>query len=1007
VPSPASPDAGPARRSSWLLAGLAVLTGLLGLLAVLAPVIADDPVVSWPRAGEAPTSTVLPLSPYRPLQLDATVPCATLRALDARGGGDALRTVPADASDAGAEGVVVAAADGSVTVTASGADLVTEPLPAGDCTYLVAADAGGVRVSRDGTGLVAEPGLLPPQVAQLETAAEGLPAAAGLAVELHTDARYESTPTVLKNVLLVLHGVALAALLMLAWRRWRGAGPGLVRPRLSAADAAVVAVSMAWAVLGPMNIDDSWYLLMARNAQESGYVGNYIYQFNVTENPFSTSQYVMQAWGALGGWGLLWMRLLPLTYGLVTYGLLRVLLTTALERVGWWQPVPWALAAAHLLWFLSYGITLRPEPLIVVGTAAVMVLAELARRRESVGVLGTATALAALTVTVSPTGLVAFAPLLFALPWLLRWLRAADWSSRVGAVLLGAVAASVVVLPGFADASLGDVLESTAVHRWYYRQYPWYAEFVHYQNLLDTSDQGSWARRLPVLLTLAVLLGAAIAAGRRSGTGGPVGALLARSAVVTALALASMMLTPTKWVNHFGAVAAPATVLLAAAVLRSPVPRRAPAAAVVLATVVTGAAAAIGFAGPNLWRPFSDWGQPFGNHANIDTPFEFSLTAPSIGPFALRNPVLWLAVALAAVWWVRRRDRPVGLTPDRAVLVTAMSLTVALLLAVFTVAPLRQYPGPSIALMNVQALAGARCGLAGDVQVLADAQRGLGAPVGVAELNGSLRAAGLPDRPLPANRPAAVWHDDVADSTTGSLRTPWYPLPAVDEDAAVLVPLAGDRAPEQRVVLEFATGTPGDPEQVSTVVLDPGPFSDGWTEVSTGLADVKLKDPTAVRVTAVDRLAGPETWIAVAEPRLVQPRGITQLTAGKAVFADQVSAALWPCVDQVAIGNGIAEAPEIRLRAGDGLEGAVEDNSVFPPNGGTLVQLDRTAEFAELPSSLSPVGAPTLQWGHVERVNPDHPVGLVDLRVERVQRWGWVRLPTLAGEAYTGRTYIG
>ncbi|MDQ3989248.1 MAG: arabinosyltransferase, partial [Actinomycetota bacterium] len=210
-PSPATTPhpMGPRHRSPWLLAGLAALTGILGLLAVLAPVTADDPVVSWPRAGEQPASTVLPLSPYRPLQLQATVPCTVLQALDARGGGAALRTMPADAWAAVDQGLLVTVAAGQVRVRASGMGLVTEPVPARDCTYQIRADSGGVRVERDGTELAVESGLLPPQVAQLETALEGLPAASGLAVELHTDARYESSPTVLKTVLLVAHALAL------------------------------------------------------------------------------------------------------------------------------------------------------------------------------------------------------------------------------------------------------------------------------------------------------------------------------------------------------------------------------------------------------------------------------------------------------------------------------------------------------------------------------------------------------------------------------------------------------------------------------------------------------------------------------------------------------------------------------------------------------------------------------------------------------------------------------
>ena len=103
---------------------------------------------------------------------------------------------------------------------------------------------------------------------------------------------------------------------------------------------------------------------------------------SVTENPFALAQYVLQAWGSLGGWGLPWLRLVPLAYGLATYAVLRWLLAVALDRVARRPLVPWALAGAHLLWFLGYGITLRPEPLIVLGTAVTWLLVELARRRR-------------------------------------------------------------------------------------------------------------------------------------------------------------------------------------------------------------------------------------------------------------------------------------------------------------------------------------------------------------------------------------------------------------------------------------------------------------------------------------------------------------------------------------------------------------------------------------------------------------------------------------------------
>ncbi|MDQ4093054.1 MAG: arabinosyltransferase domain-containing protein, partial [Actinomycetota bacterium] len=612
MPNRITTDTG-CRRMGWQVAALAMLTGVLGILAVLAPVIADDPVVSWPRAGQQPTSTVLPLAPYRPLQLTATVPCATLQTLNARpGGGEALRTLPADVGTAPGEGLVVATSQSIVTVTASGVELTREALPTTHCSYRVLADAGGIRVARDGTDISLQPGLRTPQVAELQT--DAVEHASGLSVTLHTDARYQSSPTLLKTALLVAHGIALAVLLVLAWRWWRGEGPGLVRPRASWADATVVGISLIWVVLAPVNIDDSWYLLMARNAMESGYIGNVIYQFNVTENPFSASQYALQAWGALGGnWSLAWMRLLPLGYGLASYALLRVLVATVLDRAARRPLVPWAVAAAHLLWWLPYGMTLRPEALIVLGTSLVLVLAELARRRRSVGVLAAATAVAAVTVTASPTGLVAGAPLVLCLPWLWQWWRASNLTGRVATVLLAGAAASIVIPIGFADATVGDVLESIAVHRWYYRQHAWYDEYLHYANLLAPDERGAWAKRLPVLLTLAVLLAVAIrtgatGAGRQGRAEDRSGRLLWEMAAISAFALVAMTLTPTKWVNHFGAIAAPATVLIAAAVIRSPLPRRVGAPAVAVGTAALVVAASAGFAGPNLWRPLSDWG---------------------------------------------------------------------------------------------------------------------------------------------------------------------------------------------------------------------------------------------------------------------------------------------------------------------------------------------------------------------------------------------------------------
>jgi hypothetical protein len=1055
-----------------VLAGLAVLTLVAAVGVLLAPVIAQDPVVSWPPAGQPARSTVLPLVPYRSLSLAAAVPCAALSALDRLpDGGEALRTLPVTAGKPGrvSQGLVVAVRGGAVTVTASGRAVLREVLPAGGCTYRVLADAGGVRVLRDRV-LRSSASVEVPQVSELATDLEGQPAAVlGLAVSLHTDARYESTPTVLKVGLLVVCAVALLSLLGLAWRWFGGqvvtAVPG--RLRLRVADAVLVAVSAVWVLLAPTNFDDSWYMLMARGANASGSVGNAIYMFNVTENPFVASQYVLQLWGSLGGWGLVWMRLVPLTYGLLTWLLLRLFLVSGFGRELGTSRATWALLVAYLLWWLPYGMTLRPEPLIVALAAATLLLAERARRRRSVGALAAATATAALALSVSPSGLVATAPLVLALPWLWRWLRAQGAATRVAAVVLLAAASTSLVLVGFADATLGDVLESAAVHRWYYQTFSWYQEKVHYQTILSFEDSSQWARRAPVVLTIAVLLVVALSrlssalrppnsttallarlpttllwsSGRGgfdgNGNDDPLRRLLVSSAGCSALSLALLAPTPTKFVNHFGAAAAAPTVLLAAALLRSPLSaamqsdwlrpdwwrHRGSAIAATAGTAVLVGAVSWTFAGPNLWRPYSDRGQPFGNHlsASADHPDLVGMR-PKLGPVQLANPAVWVAVALAAAWWIwwrRRRGQDGALTPDRTVLLTGSTAMVVMIIAVFGWAPLRQYPGWSVALSAVRSVQGEPCTLAGYARVLVDTAA-QPVPTGQAMTTGAFTAAA--QRPLPVRAPTPgtlVWHDFVdsdprIDPDTGPLTsppgllvTPWFALPPVG-GTNLVVPLLGVRAAQQ-VTLEYATTEATDPAVAGSTPLraDWTAQHNQWRQAAIPLDRLGPRRPSMVRLVIRDWMTSPaDDWLAVGQPRLARWRPLATLTTGRPVYVDQLTAALMPCVEQVGVEHGIAQAPAMLVLSDEEFGRGFLDLGFELDRGGSQVPASRDATIVRMPAALVPGGPPTLPWGRVERVGYDHPVGLVDLHVRTVHRAGWTRLPTLAAKSYHG-TAIG
>lgn len=984
-------------RGNWLIAALAALTVVLGLSVTLAPVVADDPVVTWPEAGSAPTSTVLPLSPYRPLSLDAHIPCTTLRAVNSGSGGTALSTHPD-----GGPGMGVSAQGGDVRFWISGQQVLTEPIPDGQCTYRVRAGSDGVRVLRDGDPLVYRSDLLPPQVAELATDAEGLPQATGLAVELHTDARYQSHPTALKTALLIAHALALATLLVLTWRRWRDPSPSRTPrlPRPGAADAVMLLVAMAWVFLSPANMDDGWYLMMARNASESGYVGNFVYMFNVTENPFVLSQYMLQFWGELGGWSLWWMRLVPTFCALATWLLLRVLLTMTLGRAGTMRAVPWALLVAFLVWFLPYGTTLRPEPVIVVCAAATLVFAELAVLRHSIGTLAVATVFAALAVTASPSGVVAAAPLVVSLPWLVRWLRRQSWSARVGAVLLALASATVVVPVGFADATLGNVVEAAKVHQWYYLSFAWYEEFVHYDTLLNTSN---WARRLPVLLTLAVLVVVAIASGR-GGTGrDPVRRLVLVSAITTAIALALITLSPTKWVNHFHAVAAAPTVLLAAVLLRSPLPRRAGPMITGASLLLLVGAVSLSYAGANWWVPFTDAGQRFGNH--LDPNFTTNDVAPHLEWLYLRNPAPWLAVALLVWGWTRwrgSRGKLVSITPDRAVLGAACLSCVLLMVALFVHAPIGQAPGWTVARSGVRTMFGDGCGLADAVRVQLPSRRQLLPAATPPETVGDFGN----DRPVPIStnpwpRPGRVWHDDQPDGTTtgtGRITTGWYPLPEPASGTHVTVPVAGNLW-NQGVEVQFGRST----GRGWTVTGSEPLASDlrrpllEWQQLSVPLPSDR---PDAVRVVVTDRVTGANSWVAVAEPKLTDARPITELTSGRPVLANHISAGLWPCVNQVGIHNGITDTPRVRMTVDDLLPPEWPDNISNLPWGGAWVETSRSWVQTELHAELHPKGPPRKPWGHVFVIRYTHPTGRFDLHVDHVTRWGWQRLPTLANNDY-------
>ncbi|MFB9906404.1 arabinosyltransferase domain-containing protein [Allokutzneria oryzae] len=743
--------------SAWLLCAFSLVTLALAALLPLAPVVVQQPVLSWPQAGAAPRSTVVPLVPYRPLRMSATFPCATMDALDrsrfAADGqwADLLRTLPPSEGgngDAGAErGLLARTKAGRVLISASGRTLVDEQRPTGSCTYRLEADQAGVTVLRDGEQLTRAEELLPPQVAMLETAAEGFPEAVGLLAELETDARFQSSPSPLKMALLVLHGLSLlgcAALCLLRYRQERRPTPG--RLRLTWADLGVPALLVTWSVIGPVNDDDGWYLRHALNLPNVGYVGNYYHSFNAPEAPFLLSQYVLAGWASINT-SMLWLRLLPTAIGIAVWFLLRWYLHIVLgpQRMlrRAYRVLPYLMGLALLVWWLPFNLTLRPESLVCLGVAATLALCAHARERGRLGVFAPAVVVASLTTLTTATGLLAWGPLLFSAPYLFRELQARPVAQRVayGTALVASGTAAFSVL--FADLRLSDLVETTRIHSWYWFVTPWFQEIERYRSLLYPGPLGNWAKRAAVLLTLLAL---GLAAVRWLTSRGRLDArqrMLLHCGGLVVFGMVTLAISPTKWVHHFGGLAVPATVLLAVTMLSVPIPatvRRAGPSLVAAAGAVL--LTAVIFSGPNTWYAFSDWGQAFGDHTtvvDIYAPPE-DLSQPlmrqvldtqitHLGPVWLNSPLVWAAVLGVCLWLAARaRKRQwVGVGTTRF-LVLVQGVVVLLLLTVFVAAPIRQYPQWSIAKNNARSVTGTSCGLADDLTVpvakLTDVMRG-------------------------------------------------------------------------------------------------------------------------------------------------------------------------------------------------------------------------------------------------------------------------------------------
>ncbi|WP_433408859.1 arabinosyltransferase domain-containing protein [Saccharomonospora azurea] len=856
----------------WLITVCGLLSMVSAGLFVLAPVETRTVTYEWPDAQVA--DRTLPLLPYEPHRMDVTFRCTDVNTLSE--GLLLSTTAPPDApvEQHIGTGLGVEVADDLVSVHVGDETLVTSPAGR-DCEWAVSSGPHGTVVSVDGERIAHTP--YTPVVTGMFTEAADQ---TDLRVEVVADTRFDSTPGPARLALAVVAPAAATAMLVLlvreqasTRRRVRFLPRGWWRPR--GPDVVVLGALAGWLVVGAPTVDDGYIVTMLKAAADSDFVGNYFRWLNAPEAPFSWFYELYRGVVQVGD-ALWWLRLPSVLLGVVVWLLVDRLLLPRLTR-GTSAAARYGAAGAFALWYLPFGIGLRPEPWVMLGTVLVFLLLERAVATRSAAALAVAVFAAGLTVAVTPTGVVAVAPFVAAAGGLVRLGR--HYGVVLVPVVLGAAALPLLVM--FADQSLAAVVHSTEVRTAIGPAFGVFDEFRRYEDLLDPV-QGGLNRRMPlVLLWLAMLVLAVLLTTRR--TPGLATRPTRRALLVAVLFFVALAFTPTKYTHHFGALGAIAAVLVAAVVhtvrsgaLRRPLERS-------LFLVAVAAAGAWALAAPLRWWFVADLGVPWSRE-------EPDVGGVDLADLVLGGGILLAVVGLLGAW--RRLPSPAWSLPLLALGTVALEL-VSLAYPLHS----RQHTY-SVAGSTLASFTGG-CGVEDWLDVEPDVRAGLlRAEPGTGSQHGFRLDAGYPeDRPPPApygTPDAPVWGSADQDSPT-SWTSPWYPLPpGTDGSSPLVVPLTGHGAVSATVQFARADG--------SVVRENRLRLGDGsWRE-----ARLDPRGAARVRVVAVDHGEGGR--LAVGTPRLPQvvPLG-DYLPASQPIALDWVNAFFLPCRRPAAVAHGVTQ----------------------------------------------------------------------------------------------------
>lgn len=979
-PAPASAD--PVDRTRRRTTAVAFVAGTVAIVCALllpfAPVAVNQPVVSWPLVAARPESTSLMLNAGKPLSIDLEFSVRALRQAAGSLDGVLLSTVRPSEPTAGAQGLLVRAAEGRVLIRSRGQVLYDQPLPVGDGAFQLRIDAAGAQLQQDGNRVALFTGSLLPAVDSLVTTVSTIPGASSkdLSVVVRVDDIFSSTPTPLKRLLvgllLLTAAIAAGALVRMdgprtgLWRRLRRL------PRsLRVVDLLVPTVLVVWLFVAPGTDDDGYYSAMAGNVPSEGYVAQYYQLFNQAFTPFTWFYYLIAKWQELFGVSPVALRIPALLVGLATWTVIRVF---AARQFGPSRLRPVlvqaVLAASFLAWWLPYAMGVRPEAAVGLLAAGTLLSVTIAIERSELRWAALGVALAGLAVTCHPTGFVALGPLIVGFRGILRVLRiGGGWRKPLVRIVAVLSAGAVASAAAFADGSFYDFVRSQQIFLAIQNQNDWRDEIQRYSFLLSNDPMGSYAKRVAVLVGLLVLAWFAVLSVAARVNKVELATRTTLAGWSLGLAFLLMWLTPSKWTHHFGALAGLGPVFLALFLVGLPdlvrslsAGRKPPWGVWLVGATGVVLVLALAFNGPNVWAYNWLLGMP---HANV---------APFVWGVALNSPMWWTILLVSTVLvgrlLCRRMPSPAytgGVLAMPVVITLAFVVSIVYLVGSFSLASARTLDTWSPGAANLRDPFARQCDASstvwvGDIGAESElpVQSGVQAASAGFALGGGFYSPDPPPAPLNRTGGVSVWGslqgDGLASSgiagaegTTGKVTTPWYSVPVTAKDSQIVVLAAGRLSGGNFLVAEYGSSTLNGAEVRRSVPLDDGVDTPVWRSFvinSSPGADV-------VRLVAQDGSTGIGAWLSFSAPAKAPLKTLQDyLPQDAPVGVAWQFAFLFPCQRKPVVGDGITERSDYGVVYGAGGISGVYDNTWLAGRGGLFGPILKSASVTRLPAGL-------------------------------------------------------